>query len=711
MHTKKASITLVTVALFSLVTVCACILIDRSVGSLDWLANSQASSQATAQTTLSVLKKVTTQTPEPLALDEYLDSQLSEIPTNTPTVAVSAIPHTLENSAVSLSASQETLLAFENNQPALFDPFELAAQLNGQYDLPRQLNGLPMLYQVGDQMTFWVTDNDTNKNFQVQATLQQDSEHVYFWIDNRVSSFSRKHLKNLVETFEQEIYPTTRAFFGSEWTPGVDNDPHIYILYAKGIGSTVAGYFSSADSYLPIVREFSNAHEMFLLSADILDLSDEYTYGVLAHEFQHMIHWYTDRNEDTWLNEGLSNLAMLVNGYSAGRSERAYLNSPDLQLNHWATHNASPTANYGAAFLFAAYILDRLGEQITQALVAHPENGLHSLDQVLAENRIHDELNGAALTADDVFRDWVLAAWLQNERIESGRYAFPSLPGLPNPAVAETVRNCPAELQDQDVSQYGVDYIQIRCKGSYTLNFAGFTEAPVLPTQFHSGNYAFYSNTGDESMMSLTRFFDFSQHKGNLSIDYWTWYDIENDYDYLYLMASLDGENWQILSTPSGTPDDPSGNSYGWAYNGQSGQTQDYKEPKWIQENINLSQFVGKQVYLRFAYITDAAVYHEGFLLDDVRVPEIGYFTDFEQDDGGWQADGFMRLQNSLPQEFIVSIIYMGNKTRVEHVHLDANNAAAIPLEIGKQVDEVILVVSGASRHTRQKAGYQVTIH
>ena len=423
-----------------------------------------------------------------------------------------------------------------------------------------------------------------------------------------------------------------------------------------------------------------------------------------------MIHWHTDRNEETWLNEGLSNLAMLINGYSSGRSERAYLNSPDLQLNYWSPQNTNRTANYGVAFLFSAYILDRFGEQVTQALVEHEENGLTSLDQVLAEEGVRDTLSGETISADDIFRDWVLANWLQDERLVDGRYANSRLPDLPQPAVAETVRTCPAQLSSQDVSQYGVDYIRIRCKGDYTLSFDGLTQVSVLPTQFHSGSYAFYSNTGDESAMSLTRFFDFSQHQGDLTLKYWTWYDIEDDYDYLYLMASVDGENWQILSTPSGTPDNPTGNSYGWAYNGRSSPALGQDKSQWIQESIDLSAFSGQQIYLRFEYITDAALYHEGFVLDDVQIPEIGYFTDFEQDDGGWLAEGFVRIQNSLPQKFIVSIIFIGDETTVEHLTLNADNHAAIPLKIGKQVDEVILVVSGASRYTRQKAGYQVNI-
>ncbi len=95
-----------------------------------------------------------------------------------------------------------------------------------------------------------------------------------------------------------------------------------------------------------------------------------------------------------------------------------------------------------------------------------------------------------------------------------------------------------------------MNYIQIRCKGDYTIHFAGQSQVGVLPTEPHSGDYAFYSNRGDESDMSLTRTFDFTHNSGPLSLTYWTWYDLEKDYDYLYLTASTDGENWQILKRP-----------------------------------------------------------------------------------------------------------------------------------------------------------------
>ena len=558
--------------------------------------------------------------------------------------------------------------------------------------------------EVGAKESFWVLDSDDNQHSNVPATLRYVTDHLYFWIDDGVK-YSESDLKDLAETFEEKIYPTNRAFFGSEWTPGVDGDPHLYILYARGLGGTVAGYFSPGDEYPPTVKEFSNGHEMFLLSADRAGLDEEYTYGVLAHEFQHMIHWYRDLNEETWLNEGFSELAMLLNGYDTGRADYTYTEDPDIQLTDWPLDSPESYAHYGSSFLFVTYFLDRFGEDATQALIALPDNGMDSIDTVLAELGSVDPLTGKSIRSDDVFSDWVVASYLVDGKIGDGRYTYNNYPDAPSPSETETISSCPTELITRDVSQYGVDYIRIICQRNHTLHFEGSMQVDVLPADPHSGSYAFYSNRGDSSDMTLTQTFDFTDHSGPLTLDYWTWYDIEEDYDYLYLTASTDGENWQILETPSGKTDDPSGNSYGWAYNGASGNG-----PIWIQETIDISQYAGDKVQIRFEYVTDAAANGEGFLLDDISVPEIGYFSDFDNDNGGWEADGFVRIQNVLPQIFSLSLIKIGDSTTVERINLAPDNSADIPLNIGAETGEIVLVVSGITPFTRQKAPYQFSI-
>ena len=584
------------------------------------------------------------------------------------------------------------------------DPLDLAARFEGKTGLSRTSAAPEKFFEVGDQQSFWVLNADNNQNYEVQSTLQYVTDHLYFWVEDGVN-FDEKQLSKLSETFEQDIYPTNRAFFGSEWSPGVDGDPHLYILLAQDLGGTVAGYFSPGDEYLPDAKKFSNGHEMFLLSADRINLDDEFTYGVLAHEFQHMIHWYRDLNEESWVNEGFSELAAFLQGYSTGRVEYAYTDDPDLQLTRWSSDPTTNRAHYGASFLFFTYFLDRFGESATQALVAHTANGMESINLVLEELGITDPLTGEPIQAEDVYADWVIANYLQDGGAGDGRFTYHNFPNAPSAHETESINNCPTEKITRDVNQYGADYIQINCQGEHTLNFEGSLEVDILPAEPYSGSFAFFSNRADESNTTLTQDFDFSGHSGPLSLTYWTWYDIEEDYDYVYLSASTDGENWEILATPSGTGEDPSGNSYGWGYNGKSGGG-----PDWIQETVDISELAGDNVQLRFEYVTDAAVNAEGFLLDDISIPEIEYFSDFEDDDGGWQGDGFVRIQNKLPQFFRLSLIRAGDSNEVEYIELSDDNSAAIPILIGGGVDEVILVVSGTTPFTRQKAAYQFSV-
>jgi len=293
---------------------------------------------------------------------------------------------------------------------------ELASRLGGSGDIPETMGGSPTIFRIGDQNSFFITNGDTNETVPVNAVLEYETEHVYFWVEEGVE-FDADDLKALVDEFETKIYPTNRAFFGSEWTPGIDNDPHLFILYANGIGSSIAGYFSSADSVHPLAHKYSNAHEMFLLSAENVSLEEEFTYGVLAHEFQHMIHWYRDRNEDTWLNEGFSELASFLNGYDAGGFDYLYARQPDIQLNDWPNDSNATTPHYGASFLFVTYFLDRFGEDATKALVAHPDNGMDSIDAVLAELGAVDSRNGELISADALFADWVVANYLQDASV------------------------------------------------------------------------------------------------------------------------------------------------------------------------------------------------------------------------------------------------------------------------------------------------------
>jgi immune inhibitor A len=201
------------------------------------------------------------------------------------------------------------------------DLHDLAIRLRGlPPDTPRTVNpeGSPD-YAVGTRRVFRASNVDTDEQFDVYAVLEYKTDHVYMWVEEGVR-FDKDDLEAAAELFEEHTYSTNRAFFGSEWSPGVDNDPHLSILHARGLGGAIAGYYSSVDEFVSAVRDDSNEMEMFCINIENVTINNSFYNGVLAHEFQHMIHWHNDRNEETWMNEGFSELAMYLNGFDVGGS-------------------------------------------------------------------------------------------------------------------------------------------------------------------------------------------------------------------------------------------------------------------------------------------------------------------------------------------------------------------------------------------------------
>ena len=584
----------------------------------------------------------------------------------------------------------QTMIVPEN------DPYDLACRLQDICNVSKTVPA--KTYQVGDREKFWVLNSDTVSYFQVDATLLYITPHTYFWAEDG-AEVDQGDMKALMDTFENEMYPKDREFFGSESTPGIDNDPHIYVLYAGGLGANVGGAFNSTDAFSPEVKPYSNAHETYILSTNA-DLADEYTYATLAHEFVHMIQAATDNNESSWMTEGFAEVGSFINGYAVG-TDWFYIGNTDLQLNSWVDHSSPDFgAHYGQSFLYLAYFLDRFGEEATKALTANPEDDLTSVDDTLAELNITDPQTGNIITADDLFMDWAATLYLQDEGVGDGRYVYHNYPDAPQFTPVDFISSCPQSF-GSDVRQYGIDYYTINCVGDHTIEFTGSTVANLISVDAHSGKFAFWSNKGNESNMMLTREFDFTNVSGPINFSYWTWYDIEEDWDYVHLAASTDGQNWEIITTPSGTDYDPSGASYGWSYTGQTNG--------WVQEQVDLSQFAGQNVQLRFEYITDALVNGDGFLLDDVSIDAIDYTSDFEADDGGWEAEGFARVENVLPQTYGLSLIIKGDTTTVTRITLSEDQTASIPFSLNSG-DEAILIVTGTTRFTTHPAAYQIEI-
>jgi hypothetical protein len=572
----------------------------------------------------------------------------------------------------------------------------LAERLQETGPIPEIVHETPPVYTVGAETEFWVGNVDTMEQFKVTAVLRYVTSHLYVWVE-KGPSYNQDALARSAESFENHIYPTTRAFFGSEWSPGVDNDPHIHVLHSTGarMGNSVAGYYSSADEYSHLANPYSNEREMFYISLDGMLPGTELYDGVLAHEFQHMIHWANDRNEETWLNEGCSELAAYLNGYDPGGFEWFFIADPDVQLTTWS-QLGSAAPHYGNSYLFMAYFLGRFGEETVKRVIAHPANGIAGIDAVVS---------AYSLTFEDVFADWLIANYLDNVSAHvssaGGHYLYPD--HVVGPVSTDVTHQEYPVQRTSTVHQYAADYIELEGKGDLEIEFSGSTRSRLVPTAAHSGQYAWWSNRGDDGDTMLTRAFDL-RSVDQAALYVWMWYDIEEDWDYAYVEISTNGgQTWDILAGASTTTSDPNGNSFGPAYTGQS--------QGWIQESFDLNPYTGRKVHMRFEYVTDDAVNHVGWLIDDVRIPELGYEDDFESGSGGWAGEGFVYSDNWVSQRYLVQLIALGRQTYVSRMSLDEAQHGRMTLRgLGQQVDSAVLVISALAPVTTEIATYEYTI-
>jgi immune inhibitor A len=604
----------------------------------------------------------------------------------------------------------EMLMLIEDTIIPPRDRIDLARRLLGVTDIPEPPTVAPPELEIGTVLTFWADNDELDLSFQVDAEMVYKTDHVYMFVEVG-HDVDLAAVKQSADEFENVIRPKVHEVFGTEWLPGIDGDPHLYILNAGNLGNWTAAYFYSPSEYPVEAVAHSNEHEMFFVNLDTMasTIGTDYYEGVLAHEFQHMVHWNVDSNEDSWLNEGLSELSTMLTGYGPSGFAMDFLNQPFIQLNTWPQDSGQRVIHYGASFLFAAYFYQRYGEQATTALVRAPENGMQSVDTTLGAIGATDPATGQPVTADDLFADWVVANLVQDPTVGDGRYGYthPDLEYyLFNAAIMQTLQpdETPVAMR---VPQWGTHYLEI-AGGSQPqrvrVSFKGSQTVSAVPTKAYSGKFMWWSNRADDSDTRLTRTFDLTG-VDQATLNYWTWYHIEDVWDYGYVMVSTDGgATWTPIPTMRTTTDNPHGNAYGPGYTGVSGG--------WVPETVDLTPYAGQEIQVRFEYITDDAVTQPGLLIDDVSIPEIGYADDFEDGPGGWASEGWLLMDNILPQTFLVQLIQTSNLAEPVTRWLRRGDVPRGEWEImvGGDYGSVVIAVSGLAPVTTEPAKYSVVV-
>lgn len=592
------------------------------------------------------------------------------------------IPTDMPEGSISPGEMEEALLAAYIPP---YDPYEWEAREGSiPWDAPRVASG-SRIYQVGDIEHFFLGDRWT----EIDAELVAMGEHAYFWVEVG-HPMDRAAYERAAQIFDEQVYPIEHRYFGSEWNPGVDNDPRLFILHATGIDAL--GFFSPPDQTTRAVDSASNEHEMVYMGLDSIgEIGGGLYMATLAHEFQHMIQANTDSNEANWVDEGLAQMAELLTGYPGYAEDAAYLADTDVPLNFWDAYgDAAPS--YAANFLFWLYLWEQFGDDFFIQAAQSPREGLMAVEEAL-------QARGLDRSVYDVFSDWTVANLIDDPALGDGRYGYDN---FESGGVCPLIRpeSSPPIEDSFTIAQFTPHYHVLGGGTRYNVDFNGPTVAQLVPTSAYSGGSFWWSNRRDHSHTRLTRQFDLAG-LSQATLRYSLWYETEDGYDALFVSASINGgATWQALygSQMSGSVDE-----FGLlpGYSGSSGG--------WVTDQIDLTPFVGGAVLISFDYVTDVNYTLHGVALDDIEVPELGYFDGGETSDGGWQAEGWARTSNVVPQYWGLYLVMLGDQTTVIPIPVQDGQAHAEG-DFPSGATEAILVVAASAPITRVPAEYTLRL-
>lgn len=275
-----------------------------------------------------------------------------------------------------------------------FDPVE-----NDSKKINKTMRSIQKSYQVGTNKSFWVTNVETNQDYQLTATLLYSGKHTNVWVHN--NQILKQQAEQLGKEFDNKIYTSDVTNFGNE--SDVDGDGKVNILTYdiqdgfSGSGGYVAGYFSPQDLY---AYSTSNRSEIFYIDTypqmgmySSKDVSA--AYSTLAHEFEHMINYNQkvfvqgQSDMDVWMDEGLAMAAEQIYLGEALQNRIDYYNSASSITNghsliYW-DYYGDTLANYSLSYLFMQYVKEQAGQgnQIFKEIINNKNTNYLAVQEVM----------------------------------------------------------------------------------------------------------------------------------------------------------------------------------------------------------------------------------------------------------------------------------------------------------------------------------------
>ncbi len=138
-------------------------------------------------------------------------------------------------------------------------------------------------------------------------------------------------------------------------------------------------------------------------------------------------------------------------------------------------------------------------------------------------------------------------------------------------------------------------------------------------------------------------------------------------------------------------------------------------DPIWTQQEINLTAYAGKQIILRFDYVSADDKPDKGIAIDNLAIPEIGFKDDAESGVQGWTLNGWQQIDNVVPQRYVVQYALIAgtdssSTSRVVRLIApdDTATSGTWPFSLNAN-DTLLLVVSGINDATDLPATYTLS--
>jgi hypothetical protein len=484
---------------------------------------------------------------------------------------------------------------------------------------------------------------------------------------------SHDQLEYLLGEFDDTIYPTVSTYFGEPVARGAEGQKTWILVfnirdeayYDCTQTSYIAGYFSSSesatnnknimhiDSYDWANRTGPNAARPFLYE------------GVFAHEFQHLVHFDVDPDEESWVDEGLADLAGFLCGYGHSQGHIAYymVYHPVTALTFWG----GGLESYGASYLFQLYLYEKFGgAPFVSALVQEQANGIEGIENNLAAFGYRETFN-------QIFDNWTIANYLDTNK-KGDKYGYDTLNIGTNDSWGYTIEyalqnfwwGTPAQapfgissdfLADAEPQPYTAHYYTFNNKKAANVSIDGDDFAGTLP---YEGTSEWYS--GAEAWAWRSFYQTFNIPAGGATLNFYTFYDIEEDWDYGYVeVHDLTTGEWYTLdaagtvnnvahaqdnpNTSAGREPSDYQTAGRWhAFTGYSGG--------WIPVSMDLDPFAGHAIELYFTTWQDGAFTLQMMYVDNIAIPELGFSDGVEGGEAGWTSTGWYVTDGILDNGF-----------------------------------------------------------